>query len=110
MPMTRSEAMFFTAGLVIGAAAGAELSRPERKVRTAALGCIGRRGGGLRRIVFRDGQEGRRKGRGRARRDGRDEAVRRDRGFAQWRGRSHRHVRVDATSLPATPPWQPQIR
>ena len=50
MPMTRSEAMFFTAGLVIGATAGANYP-PSR--RSSVLSCLERSPGTARRSANR---------------------------------------------------------
>ena len=76
MPMTRSEAMFFTAGLVIGAAAGANYPLLKEKFGPLLAGAPGRRRVGLRRILCGDGQEGGREGGSRAGRHGRDETNR----------------------------------
>ena len=71
--MTRSEAMFFTAGLVIGAAAGA-ISPSSRRSSALCFGRPRRRRRGVWRVVLGNGQEGGGESRSGAGRHGRDEA------------------------------------
>ena len=78
MPVTKSEMMFFAAGAAFGAAAGANYPASQGEVRPDPCGRLGRGEFGRWRFVCRGGQAGRRKGRSRPGRHGRDETQRRE--------------------------------